>query len=271
MSLIGRTLKIALLKCEQLSEHLPPAVYAKTGGYLELLQRTFDHVCEPASQVNLSSGGDFDLEEPGSGLELVNSSVKVDLTAYNVKAGAYPENPSNYDGVLISGSLSGVYDPDPWIQQLLERIREYDARRIRMCGISFGHQAIAQALGGSVHKNPKGSEVSVREVSLTPEARRYFMTRRQSFRLMYHHNDTILSLPPPPAGALHVAGGNNVTRFQGLFKEDYILTFCGEKLWVHEQLVEMSLQTLNQKTDYEWVTKQIILFYMGLRKYPRDD
>ena len=36
-----------------------------------------------------------------------------------MKAGEYPADVADFDGVLITGSLSGVYDGDAWIQRLL--------------------------------------------------------------------------------------------------------------------------------------------------------
>lgn len=42
-----------------------------------------------------------------------------------------------------------------------------------------------------------------------------------------------------------------------------LLEYDREKLWVPEQLIEHGLATLAQPTDYEWVIKQILLFYMG--------
>jgi len=37
----------------------------------------------------------------------------------------------------------------------LQEIRDLDKKRVKTVGISFGHQAIAQALGGQVGRNPK--------------------------------------------------------------------------------------------------------------------
>lgn len=45
-----------------------------------------------------------------------------------------------------------------------------------------------------------------------------------------------------------------------------LLEYDREKGWVHEQLVEYGLQNLAHETDYVWVTRQIIKFYMGLLK-----
>jgi len=41
------------------------------------------------------------------------------VTGFDTKAGEYPSDLGEFDGVLITGSLSGVYDGEPWIQRLL--------------------------------------------------------------------------------------------------------------------------------------------------------
>jgi GMP synthase-like glutamine amidotransferase len=47
-----------------------------------------------------------------------------------------------------------VYDHLPWIEPLLQFIRE--AKQAKMVGVCFGHQAMAEALGGHVEKSDKG-------------------------------------------------------------------------------------------------------------------
>ena len=37
----------------------------------------------------------------------------------------------------------------------MQEIKELDKKKVKTVGISFGHQAIAQALGGHVTRNPK--------------------------------------------------------------------------------------------------------------------
>jgi hypothetical protein len=77
------------------------------------------------------------------------------VSGFDTKTQQYPADVNDFAGVLISGSLSGVYDDDPWISRLLQEIKALDQKKVKTCGISFGHQAIAQALGGTVQKNPK--------------------------------------------------------------------------------------------------------------------
>jgi GMP synthase-like glutamine amidotransferase len=68
---------------------------------------------------------------------------------------AFPD-PVECDAVLITGSPAGVYDPLPWISPLMDFIRGAAAARTPMIGVCFGHQAIAEALGGKVVKSHKG-------------------------------------------------------------------------------------------------------------------
>jgi GMP synthase-like glutamine amidotransferase len=76
-----------------------------------------------------------------------------DLETFDVANGDLPEM-GTYGAYLITGSPAGVYDPLPWIEPLFEIIR--GASDTKMIGVCFGHQAMAQALGGQVIKSPKG-------------------------------------------------------------------------------------------------------------------
>lgn len=78
------------------------------------------------------------------------------VAAYWVKDGVFPENPGDFDGLVLTGSPASVHDPAPWVARLLELIRDADRQRQPMFGACFGHQAIALALGGAVTRNPDG-------------------------------------------------------------------------------------------------------------------
>ena len=78
------------------------------------------------------------------------------LTSFAVKDAVFPTDITAFDGYIISGSPASVRDKDPWVEQLLELIRIINSKGIPMFGACFGHQAIALALGGEIHTNPKG-------------------------------------------------------------------------------------------------------------------
>jgi GMP synthase-like glutamine amidotransferase len=76
-----------------------------------------------------------------------------EIEVFDVAAGQLP-NGGDHDACLITGSPAGVYDPLPWIPALFDFIRSDGDRK--MVGICFGHQAMAEALGGKVEKSDKG-------------------------------------------------------------------------------------------------------------------
>jgi GMP synthase-like glutamine amidotransferase len=76
-----------------------------------------------------------------------------EVESFDVQAGELPD-PAAHRAYLITGSPAGVYDPLPWIAPLEQFIR--DAKDSKMVGICFGHQVMAEALGGHVEKSDKG-------------------------------------------------------------------------------------------------------------------
>ena len=75
-----------------------------------------------------------------------------EIESYDVQAGL--PDPQAHGAYLLTGSPAGVYDPLPWIEPLQQFIRAAD--RARMVGICFGHQVMAEALGGHVKKSERG-------------------------------------------------------------------------------------------------------------------
>jgi GMP synthase-like glutamine amidotransferase len=94
---------------------------------------------------------------------------------FDVQAGEWPEADA-FDAAIITGSSAGVYETDGWIGDLLDWIRAARGRT-RLVGVCFGHQAMAQALGGRVEKSGKGwgvglhrYQVAVSEPWMNPAA-----------------------------------------------------------------------------------------------------
>src|ERR1700733_395441 len=71
------------------------------------------------------------------------------------------------DGWLITGSKAAVYENHPWLQALRHLVLEAKEHKIPMLGICFGHQIMAQAMGGVVEKSAKGRGIGIHQYQLT--------------------------------------------------------------------------------------------------------
>lgn len=110
------------------------------------------------------------------------------------------ENPPSkkFDGVVITGSSASAYDALPWIERLSRAILDWADHGVPILGICFGHQILAQALGGRVEKNPAGWEVGTCEVELTEAGRNDYLFKGfpNRFPVMQSHQDVVTQLPP---------------------------------------------------------------------------
>jgi GMP synthase (glutamine-hydrolysing) len=115
--------------------------------------------------------------------------------------------PRDADGFIISGSSSSVTERAPWMLRTEALVREIAAAGTPLFGICFGHQIVAQALGGRVAKNPRGREIGTHSVRLLPHSPRDTMfaalpAGARRFRANHTHVDSVVELPP---GAVVVA------------------------------------------------------------------
>lgn len=110
----------------------------------------------------------------------------------NVAAGQLPDDPGPHDAYLITGSPAGVYDPLPWIGDLTAFIRS--AGSSKMIGVCFGHQVMAEALGGEVEKSEKGWGVGLHRYSIVEVEP--WMDPVDAISVAVSHQDQIVVQPP---------------------------------------------------------------------------
>ncbi|MEM6588376.1 MAG: type 1 glutamine amidotransferase [Pseudomonadota bacterium] len=122
----------------------------------------------------------------------------------------HPQSPADADAWIITGSKHGAYEDHPWIPPLEEFIRAVYADGRPMVGICFGHQIIAQALGGKVVKYDHGWAVGHTDYQIDGE----------DMRLLAWHQDQVIE---KPAGAT-VIGSNAFCENAALLYDNRILT-----------------------------------------------
>ncbi|MEM6627287.1 MAG: glutamine amidotransferase [Pseudomonadota bacterium] len=128
-----------------------------------------------------------------------------------------------YDGALVTGSRLGVYDEAPWMDVLKAHVREAAGLRKPMVGVCFGHQLIADALGGDVRKSEKGWGLG-RHTYALKGAHPWIADPTDSFALAVSHQDQVLA---PPADAETIASSEFTPHAALLYAGAPILSFQG--------------------------------------------
>lgn len=132
---------------------------------------------------------------------LAPADENLSFTATSLLDGEPLPDPSACEAVLITGSPFGVYDSPPWMDPLRAFIRGAAAARTPMVGVCFGHQVIADALGGDVRKSEKGWGVGRHTYEVI--ARRDWMAGAgQAVSLAVSHQDQVIT---PPKGVTTLA------------------------------------------------------------------
>ena len=136
----------------------------------------------------------------------------IEYETVSVITGEPLPDPASLDAVLITGSPAGVYDDAPWIAPLMQFIRDAAAARVPQIGICFGHQALAEALGGKVVKSEKGWGVGrhTYEMKACPDWTGGDCP--ETISVPVSHQDQVVALPP---GA-RVIAASEFTPFAGL-------------------------------------------------------
>jgi len=108
-----------------------------------------------------------------------------EFRTWSVVDGDFPDSPHAAEGWLVTGSRHGAYEDHPWIPPLEALIRRIHAADLPMIGVCFGHQIIAQALGGEVAKFAGGWAVG----------RQVYDWRGRQVALNAWHQDQVIRRP----------------------------------------------------------------------------
>ncbi len=150
------------------------------------------------------------------------AAASLEFRIYAVLDDEFPASPADCDGWLITGSRHGVYENLPWMLRLQDFVRSVQQATVPMIGICFGHQIIAEALGGRVEKSDKGWGTGLQHYTLDkPLPWMDNVSAGRGLTLNAMHQDQVVQLPP---GA-EVIASSEFCEYAGLLYGDTILTF----------------------------------------------
>ena len=179
---------------------------------------------------------------------------------YDIQGGELPTCPEDHPAYVITGSSAGVYDPLPWIEPLKGFIREAHGRA-KLVGICFGHQIMAEALGGRVEKSGKGWGLGLHSYEVTASAP--FMGTEAPVRIAVaaSHQDQVVQAPEgatvlagsafTPHAVLLYAGGDALSmQFHPEFTHDFAAALVDlRRDRLPEGLADRALASLDGASD----------------------
>jgi GMP synthase-like glutamine amidotransferase len=201
-----------------------------------------------------------------------------ELQSFNVGNGEFPATLDECDAYLTTGSRFSVYDDAAWIHTLKDFVRQLHAAEKPFVGVCFGHQMLAEALGGRVSKALTGWGAGVQNVAIT-QIEDWMRPATQQLYLQFMHQDQIAQLPPdsvtlgsaPHCPIAMFRVGRTMLGIQAHpeFTPDYVGALLDDRVaLIGAEKCAAAQASLRQTTDEGLVTKWIAEF-LKLSLMPR--
>jgi GMP synthase-like glutamine amidotransferase len=195
----------------------------------------------------------------------------LELEFYDARQGEFPE-PTNCNGYVITGSRHSVYDDEPWIEPLVDFLRQVIGVDRKVIGICFGHQLMAHFFGGRVEKAAAGWGVGVHSSCVVSEES-WMVPSQDHLKLLSMHKDQVTEMPESarllttsefcPIGGFAI--GNQVMTLQGHpeFVKNYSRSLMEMRLeLIGEPRFQSGMQSLSDATDEALVGQWMINFFL---------
>jgi len=124
-------------------------------------------------------------------------NTDINLKNYAVYQNQVLPKVNAHDGFLITGSPLGVYEDHAFIEPLKKFVCDVIDADYPIVGICFGHQLMAEAMGGKTVKSPKGWGVGVHHYQISStlagqsKIRKYFQGINDLSCLVSHQDQVV--------------------------------------------------------------------------------
>jgi len=196
------------------------------------------------------------------------------IQPFDVCNGEFPPSLDACDAYLTTGSRFSAYDDVGWIHTLKNFTRRIHEAKKPFVGVCFGHQVMAEALGGKVARAETGWGVGVHNVeAIDRGSYELWMRPEQSIcALQYMHQDQVERLPE---GAVVIGrsdhcpvamfrAGDSMLGIQAHpeFPKAYSEALLLDRVErIGEEQVKKALASLSQPTDESVVARWIVEFF----------
>ncbi|PIE45769.1 MAG: GMP synthase [Gammaproteobacteria bacterium] len=117
------------------------------------------------------------------------------FNTYAAYEGVLPDSIKDCDAYLLTGSRFSVFDHGkPWINPLRDFVVRLNKARIKTIGICFGHQLMAEAMGGKVERADCGWQIGQHKATVITH-KDYMRPKTEYLNLAMMCEDQINELP----------------------------------------------------------------------------
>jgi len=210
----------------------------------------------------------------------LNADASFTFNEITVHAGENIPDPDQLEGVIVTGSAAGVYDDLPWMEPLRKFIRLAYEKNLAMVGICFGHQIMADALGGKVIKSPKGWGLGRHTYRLNNKVKNFpleiFPANIDELAIAASHQDQVVIAPQKAkvfmqsdftanAGLIYDNRRAMSMQPHPEFEKEYSAAIFGLRRGnpLTDAAVDAAVKTLDEPVDNDLVALTLAKFFTG--------